>query len=158
MNSHTLLLEGVPLLVPKNITHFPWTTFKDFPTYCGPGDGIGDLIVPDKMYRLKISPACYIHDEDFKVVPPTWDGFHSANSRFLHNLITIVEYRSKNNIIKHLRIYRCATYYMAVDSVLNKVFWKIKQDQQENHGMWADFSPISDMVKELQANLSPVHA
>lgn len=152
MHGKILYLEGVPLLVPDCVQVFPFTTFKDCPSSCGAGDGLGEKLVPDTMWGLRVSPACWIHDLDWNIAPPTWEAFHVANSRFIHNLITIVEYRSESDFLKRLRVYRCATYYNFVDVKHNHVFWKQKQEQQDS-GQWPDFSPISDVIKDLQINL-----
>lgn len=148
MESITLSLEGISLLAPAGVV-LPFKTIAECPSYCGAGQGIGDWVIPEKMFGLKISPACYIHDEDWAVAPPTWEAFHAANSRFLHNLIAIVEATSKSSFLKHIRLYRCVTYYNAVDSRLNKIFWILKNKQQIELGMWKEFSPVTGIMKEL---------
>lgn len=125
-------IEGVPiihrrgLIVPK--------TLEAFPDCCGPGRGIGQLVVPERIWGLRISPACYIHDDDWDTAPPSWDAFRAANSRFLENINNIISYSSSFFILRLLRHSRAATYYTAV-SVAYSIFWKLKQRQIAN-GRW----------------------
>lgn len=102
---------------------------EDYDTYCGAGKGFGDIIIPDTMWGLNISPACAIHDEMWKVAPPTWEAFHASNSIFLRNIISLIVSQSKSKFLKRLRLYRAVTYYNAVDSVGQNIFWKIKEKQ-----------------------------
>lgn len=147
MKTHTIMLEGVPLLAPQGVL-LPFTKISECPPCCGAGDGIGEKLIPETMWGLPISPACYIHDKEWPLAQPTWEAFHASNSHFLHNLVTLVNYTSQSDILRHIRLYRCVTYYNAVDSQLNHVFWKLKEEQQSK-GMWQGFSPVADIVKEL---------
>lgn len=147
MEAGIVYLENVPLLVPIGL-FLPFTTIKGCPNCCGAGEGIGNILVPENTLGLRISPACFIHDYDFKFAEPTWEAFHAANSRFLHNLISIVQVTSESSVLRHLRLYRCVTYYNAVDTVGNKVFWAMKREQQLG-GFWSDYSPINDAVKTM---------
>lgn len=125
-------LDGVPLIVPLvggKPLEFPWDKWEKFPTYCGAGRGIGDLVVPDVIFGLKVSPVCFIHDVDFALGPPTWEGFHAANYRFLNNLNNAIRYRSQNIILQHLRMYRAVTYFNAVDTVGALAYWAVKASQ-----------------------------
>lgn len=148
MQAEEFILDGVPLLKPVGLI-IPYTKIEDFPDCCGAGNGIGTILVPDTMYGLRVSPACYIHDYDFDKMPPTWEAFHIANSRFLHNLISIIQYTSDSNILRHVRLYRCVSYYNAVDSIGVRIFWGIKNRQQVVFGMWPEYSPVIDILNNL---------
>ena len=65
------------------------------PPCCGPGHDWLETIIPESILGLKISIACYIHDDDWAIAPPTWDAFHAANSRLLTNLNSIIDTKSK---------------------------------------------------------------
>lgn len=108
--------KTVPLVAPEDIK-FPTQHLQDFKSYCGAGDGIGDYIVPETMFFLKTSAACYIHDRMWEQADGSWEDFHYANSVFIHNLISIISYQSKSTILKHMRMYRAVTYFNAVDSI-----------------------------------------
>ena len=124
--SKIILLENVNFIVPDKFT-FPFTKFSQCPDCCGPGNGIAEKIIPETMWGLCISPACYVHDHSWSLAKPTWGGFHAANSMFLHNLMAIVQTRSKSTFLKHLRLYRCVTYFDAVDSDIGAdIFWRMK--------------------------------
>ena len=124
--SKQMLLENVRFVVPDKFT-FPFTKFSQCPDCCGPGNGIEEKIIPETIWGLRISPACYVHDHSWSLAEPTWEGFHAANSMFLHNLIAIVQAKSKRTFLKHLRLYRCVTYFDAVDSDIGAdIFWRLK--------------------------------
>jgi len=117
--------KAVLLLAPPGI-EWPAIHLEKFGTYCGPGHGIGDLLVPDTMWGLKVSAACYVHDFMWAVAEPSWADFHYSNSVFLHNLLRIID--AHGGILKYLRSYRAVTYYAAVDSVaFAKIFWAMKK-------------------------------
>ncbi len=114
----------VPLVGPEGLD-LPHLHVQDYASYCGAGTGIGDLIVPDTMWGLPISPACYIHDEMWAMSDGSWIHFHLSNSIFLHNLISLIDSQSRSKILKRLRIYRAATYYSAVDTFGKTVYWDV---------------------------------
>ena len=68
---------------------------------CGPG-GSGDMLVPDRMYGLKVTSACKIHDWTFAV----WNdkkGFELSNNLFKNNLVRIIDQKGGNKQIQCLR-------------------------------------------------------
>jgi hypothetical protein len=136
--------EGMGLQITEAMVKiFPKCSYLDFPeNCCGAGDGIWEKVVPDYIYiypiivhgakfqRIKISPACTIHDLDYDLGPPTWDHFHESNSRLYANIKTIVQKHTiegSNAQIYALRF--PAIYAHAVDTAGRKIFWKIKQEQ-----------------------------
>jgi hypothetical protein len=134
---HTVkVIDDVSLIFREGLV-IPFTKLIDFPKCCGAGDGIGKLIVPDSIYGLKVSAACFIHDDDWENAEPTWDAFHSANSRFLTNLLAIINTKSYSWFFRIPRRYRAMTYYSAVDEA-SFIFWRLKKKQKEQ-GMWGDY-------------------
>jgi len=113
--------KAVLLIAPDTI-EWPTIYTDEFGTCCGPGE-FGDKFVPDTMWGLRVSAACYVHDFMWSVCEPTWSEFHYSNSVFLHNLLSIIEVNG--GFLKYLRSYRAVTYYMAVDTAF-KVFWANK--------------------------------
>ena len=92
----------------KFIEEFP-DDFKSFG--CGPG-GVGDVLVPDKMYGLDVSDACRIHDWYYRFYSDNSSaGRQEADSILKNNLIRIVRAKSKSRILRWLRLMRCRTYY-----------------------------------------------
>lgn len=135
IGSTVVWFDRVPFLVPTfdgEPLEFPFKSFDTWlRTYCGAGK-FGDIFVPDTIWGLKVSPACYIHDEDFSCLPRDWKHFHVANSRFLHNIIRIIQYRSKSSFLKRLRMYRAVTYYNAVDQCGQKYFFRSQPQEVFN--------------------------
>ena len=121
----------------------PDCSYADFPSdCCGAGSGVWERVVPDYIYippsihhrtlprRIKISPACWIHDEDFRLARPTWDDFHESNSRLYANIKTIVEkHTEKGSNAQFYALRYPAIYAHAVDTAGRKVFWALKKEQ-----------------------------
>ena len=77
--------------------------------------GVGDVLVPDKMYGLDVSDACRIHDWYYRFYPDNSSaGRQEADSILKNNLIRIVRAKSKSRVLRWLRLLRCRTYYGAV--------------------------------------------
>jgi hypothetical protein len=127
------ILTGVNELPVHLVAPFefliPNERVENFDHYCGAGRGFGDIVIPDRMWGLNISPACAVHDEMWNIAPATWEAFHASNSIFLRNLIQLITIQSKSSILKRLRLYRAVTYYNAVDSFGKNIFWKLKREQ-----------------------------
>jgi hypothetical protein len=78
---------------------------------CGPG-GLGDILVPDKMYGLDVSDACRIHDWYYRFYGDNSEGGRREADEILkNNLLRIVRKKSKSRILRWLRTRRCRTYY-----------------------------------------------
>lgn len=129
------IFDGVHLLVPilddGDFLEFPHKNFDTFDTYCGPGTGLADSLVPDDIYGIKISPACYLHDVMWEMAEGTWRDFHYSNSVFFHNILRIIEHFAPpvgEEKVRHERYYRAVTYYMAVDGDVGaSLFWRLKR-------------------------------
>lgn len=131
-------METVVRLLPgANDSVIPLVTLKDldwpapnvelFGDYCGAGTGIANTLVPETIWGIKISPACFIHDVMWERAEPTWADFHHSNSVFWHNINTLVMEQSKSKTLGRLRLYRAVTYYNAVDSIGASIFWRMKE-------------------------------
>ena len=80
---------------------------------CGPGNGIGDIAVPDTIYGLNVKEACKRHDFDYAIGGTEEDKIIS-DIRLLSNLVIIIENNSRSRILKTLRRHRAIKYYLAV--------------------------------------------
>lgn len=81
--------------------------------------------IPDTMYGLRITEACNIHDFMYKVGKTTQDK-ESADRTFLHNLLRIIEAKTKNRMLRFLRGRRAYAYYLAVKTFGGPCFWADK--------------------------------
>ncbi len=120
--------EVVPIVAPVDMD-FPSVYLNDYGSYCGAGKGFGDVIVPETVWGLTISIACYVHDKMWEDALPTWEAFHASNSIFLRNIISCIRVQSRSSFLKSLRMYRAVTYYNAVDKFGKKIFWDLKDEQ-----------------------------
>jgi hypothetical protein len=112
------------LVAPVDI-QFPTLNLNNFPSCCGAGQGFGDIIVPETLWGLRISAACFIHDWMWNNADCTWEYFHSSNAIFLRNMLEIIETQSIW-MLKPFRRHRASMYFAAVDTVGASVFWKEK--------------------------------
>ncbi len=104
-------------------------TFLFYPSFCGAGKGIGDKIIPEKMYGLKVSPACHIHDDMWDKASDTFFEFMLTNMIFIFNIWMIIIHSKGNKFIKMLRCLRAVTYFTGVFIFGRSVFKKLKKDQ-----------------------------
>ena len=92
---------------------------------CGAKDGIK---VPDTMYGLDVSEACFIHDWMY-AEGKTLADFYFANAMFLLNLCFIVMGGSK--WLAPLRLARATKYFLAVQEWGESAFWVDKKPNKE---------------------------
>jgi hypothetical protein len=106
----------------------PHKTFEEFGAYCGAGKGFFNWIVPEKIFGIIVSPACYIHDVMNAIADPTWEEFHQCSDVFYDNLLSIVRAKQpppKGDRNRFNRYYRIVLYFSAVDSTAGAyIFWK----------------------------------
>lgn len=122
--------DGVALIRPVSGFEWPVLTFRDFPTCCGAGK-IGNLFIPDRLLGEAISPACYVHDEMWRLCPATNGGFHYSNAVFLTNILAITTSKSHNNISEALRQKIALSFYLGVSSIVGYAhFWRLKDEQK----------------------------
>ena len=106
------LYQGYLLAAPLSFWNAPEELRNEITGGCGPG-GIGDYLVPDKIWGLDMFPACKIHDWTFCV----WNdkaGFELSNNLFKNNMVRINEQHVSRTWIKRLRLNRIKVYFDAV--------------------------------------------
>ena len=128
MNTIVERFDGVDLLRPTGSFLWPHPTFAGFPTCCGAGK-MGDYLVPDTVWGVNISPACWVHDQMYDLSPPTWGGFHYSNAVFFHNIAAIIQAKSSTTFARNLRLARASMYLLAVSTAGAGIFWGIKAKQ-----------------------------
>lgn len=116
----------VPIITLADLS-WPTPTVEEFAAYCGAGDGFFNNIVPEKIWGIIISPACYVHDKMWAEAKPTWADFHHSNSVFWANINSLIMEQSKSRTLARLRLYRAVTYFNAVDSLGASIFWHMKE-------------------------------
>ena len=122
--------HSIPLEVPcflKSLWPYDFP-LDQWPTFCGAGSGLGDMIVPDHIFGVQIAPACFIHDIDWSYLPNTEEAFHSSNFRLFNNLKAIID-TILSPPESHIAHVVCADYYVAVSTVGKEFFKKDPADQ-----------------------------
>jgi len=99
-----------------------------FPDCCGAGSGIGEKIIPETIFGIRVSKACHIHDDCFDNGEATWADFHQSNYMFLRNIIAIIVEES-HPVFTWFRLVRAASFFYAVDTVGAKVYARLKRRQ-----------------------------
>lgn len=123
---------GAVIIHPDTV-QLPSTKISDYTkSYCGAGSGIGDLLVPETIYGVRVTPACFVHDKMFEQGLPSMVDFLVCNSVFITNLIALVSgqsYKSRFNLLWHLRLYRTVTYFNSVDTIGRRIYFRLKERQ-----------------------------
>lgn len=78
---------------------------------CGP-DGSINEIIPDYILGMKAVEACHIHDWEFEKAK-SQDEYKKADKNFKKNLLTLVENKTENNLLKAARRAVAHIYYWA---------------------------------------------
>ena len=125
MLTTTTTFDGIQFVIPASGFQWPHPTFKGFPTCCGAGK-VGDKVIPDSIWGVNISPACFIHDQMWALASADWCDFHMSNAILFVNLAAIIQARSANWATRDLRLARAATYLLAVSTVGAPIFWGMK--------------------------------
>ena len=129
MKTKLVYLDDIEFVIPEKLQMPTWA-IGNYPSCCGAGKGLGEKIVPETIWGLKISHCCYIHDKSWELAKPTWDDFHQTNDMFLRNMLTTIRARpSRVPLINIMRTYRATTYYSAVSLVGFRGFWALKKTQ-----------------------------
>lgn len=128
MNTILMPFDGVNIITPDHPAfYWPHNTFDGFPDCCGPGNGVLEKLVSDKIDDLNISPDCWVHDFMFGRGPRTWSHFHHSNSVFFQNIMLTNEARGGTREEKDHRMKKIIGYYMAVSSPVGAaIFFKQK--------------------------------
>ena len=130
MRTKEIVVEGIFFVIPVELfADWPDGPLDKFQPCCGAGHGLGERLVPESVFGVRITPACYIHDHCWALAEPSWADFHAANSIFLHNMLAIIQTRSSHKLARAIRNYRALTYYNAVDIAGQDIFWALKNGQ-----------------------------
>ena len=130
MITTTTTFDGIRFVVPAEGFQWPHPTFAGFPTYCGAGD-TGDRFIPDTIWGVSISPACFIHDQMWTLAEASWADFHMSNAILFVNLAAIIQARSANWVTRDIRLARAATYLLAVSTAGAPIFWGMKTGNKQ---------------------------
>jgi len=103
--------------------------FEDDPDIangCGTSGWKGKF-VPDRIYGLKVTPACQIHDVDYHFGTSIKDK-DQADRTFLNNMIRIIEAKKRSwRWVSFLRLRRARKYYLSVKYFGGPAFWAGKK-------------------------------
>jgi len=135
MRVKELIIERVPLIFPAT-SFVPYDELDEFPTSCGPGK-IGALFIPDRPYGVDFSPACWSHDEFFRLAPPSVDGFIFSNSIFQQNLSSLISYSAMDEADKRVNRGLADLYYRAVASNMGLSCFCKALDNAEKFAEWS---------------------
>lgn len=113
-------------LITEDSFEFITKDISKYPTFCGAGKGAGDWLVPEGMWRLKVSPACHIHDDMWDKASGIFFDFIISNIIFLFNICMIIIVMSTKRYMGVLRCGRAFTYFFAVSTFGWKIFKKLK--------------------------------
>jgi len=102
----------VPLYAPHSFYKAHDNLILEHTGKCGPGDGIGDKLVPETLWGLRVTRACRIHDWMYSRMCTTTQK--TADRIFLNNMRRLVIHGSKIKWLVNLRLTRAKTYYLAV--------------------------------------------
>jgi len=93
---------------------------------CGTAGWKGKL-VPDKIYGLRITPACQVHDVDYHFGKGIV-AKDQADRTFLNNMIRIIEAKKRSwRWVTFLRLKRARKYYLSVKYFGGPAFWAGKK-------------------------------
>jgi hypothetical protein len=88
----------------------------EWPTFCGPGNSLGDWTIPDEIHGVKVCATCFIHDCMWSTSIDSYASFQAANNVFLKNLLSTVK-SQLSGIKRQLAYVRCLLYFAAVSTV-----------------------------------------
>ena len=109
----------VPVLPNGEPLHMPYRSWSEWEkTYCGPGSGIGDWVVPEKFPGgTVITPCCYIHDIGGQLAESVEE--EATNDRmFARNMMEAIFYHHPLDVIgdkEHTDMLWLTAYYVSVD-------------------------------------------
>ena len=125
MKTKTLEFNGVEYIVPVDFTFVDTFIFR-YPTFCGAGEGIGDMIVPETIGGMRISHICHCHDESWKACDPRLVAFIKTNMMFGYNLSVYLSTGDGGFWKTAWRVVKGAAYVGVVSVIGWKIFKKLK--------------------------------
>lgn len=120
---------GAELEIPKFLLKH-WPSEKDlsldqWPTFCGAGEGFGDLVVPDVRCGVNVSCVCFVHDIGWAIADRDNTGFLKSNSRFFFNLRSLLLANSSKS---RWKIEWTAFYYLLGVTTIGSKCFKSESD------------------------------
>lgn len=103
---------GCTLLTPLSMLRLDMPTIMAATNGCGRA-GLENILVPDTIYGLDISPVCRVHDYMYMHADSQADEDY-ADAIFGANLISIIQQKTKFWPLKWLRLRRAYKYVDAV--------------------------------------------
>ena len=103
---------GARLLIPMSMSGVSVGRIKDVTNGCG-REGVENMIVPDTIWGLDISPVCRIHDWMYTDAECA-DDENDADAVFAANMVEFIKQRSANWFMTWIRLRRAYTYVDAV--------------------------------------------
>jgi len=97
---------------------------------CGPGGGVKDYFVPDKLWFLSITLACSIHDWMYHYGQTTEDKI-LADEIFKNNMVRLIKGQKSWKFIERRRLRLSYIYYLAVKNFGGPSFWDSKDSVHE---------------------------
>lgn len=128
-----IMPNGEPLMMPFD----NWDEWEK--TYCGPGEGIGDWIVPEKYPGgTNITACCFVHDIGGQLAnTPEEEAYNDR--MFLKNIIEAIFYHHPLDVIgskEHVDLLWAITYYAAVDKrTTSNDGWQMVRRLEQNYEM-----------------------
>jgi hypothetical protein len=120
----------VDLFAPRDYGNQPcwfWDAEKDWHNRgCGPGEGVGDVLVPDHLLGLGIQWACAIHDWMYAWGIDLADK-DMADRVFRQNMRRII--KARGGLLKHVRYRLADIYYWAVAYGGTNSYWNAKHEK-----------------------------
>lgn len=124
MKIQKVKVNGITLYAPEGYE----PPNGEVPDCCGAGRGLGEALVPETMWGLRISPACHIHDFSWEVADR--EDFTFTNFLFLANLLILI-WHGSSKLMYWLRSYRAMTYFNAVQVVGRAGFDRLKDEEED---------------------------
>lgn len=118
MNTIVERFDGVDLIRPVGDFKWPHPTFEGFPDCCGVGaaDEISNIIIPETILGMRVSPVCWVHDWTYTYWPKTWAAFHFSNSIIYQNLRRVNRAKGGNFLMRALREPLMMAWYLGVNT------------------------------------------
>lgn len=126
MKIKLIKFHNIKYLVPEEF-EFLNLPIQRYPSFCGAGKGIGDLIVPETIGGMKCSHICHVHDESFYLCSPTYAGFTKSNIMFAFNLAVYLSSKKSGFFKTSWRLVKGCVYVIAVSTFGWKFFKSLKK-------------------------------
>jgi hypothetical protein len=143
----TISYQGISLRLPHWLAD-EWRfelPLRDFPTYCGAGNTVGEWLVPDTAHKARLSPACLIHDIEQCIGKRSFTNFMNTNNNLLRNLRACVKAQLPKGDRKKAYMH-CYWYW----GTCATVGWLNFKPQALNHWLNAEVRSRVDRLKKAK--------